>query len=308
MPADQFPTDGLVPATVKSANYFNGCTSTRRHRRRSALLPQDLLDKHGISHPPRSTSSRRPARRSRPLSTILARVLRRPVQQVRGSDGELRRGRQLGRWHHPRRGRRAERRHPEATKGLACSPDWFADGTIPKGAITWQEEQGRQAFQERHVDLPPQLAADLPQAGGGRRLVEGRRSVRRRAAARLQRSGVSSLGGHNFAIAKNAKNKGTAAEFIKFMGSEEAQRAATLEGSLTPTLSSLYEDPETSPRRPVHACPAEVDRRRRAEAGRGGVQRRHARDPRCRLRALLGQQAPDAALDGLQTKLESIIQ
>ena len=25
--------------------------------------------------------------------------------------------------------------------------DWFKGGYIPKGAITWQEEQGRQAFQ-----------------------------------------------------------------------------------------------------------------------------------------------------------------
>ena len=36
---------------------------------------------------------------------------------------------------------------PEATKGLPTLVDWFKDGNIPKGAITWQEEQGRQAFQ-----------------------------------------------------------------------------------------------------------------------------------------------------------------
>ena len=37
---------------------------------------------------------------------------------------------------------------PEAIKGLSTLSDWFKDGTIPKGAITWQEEQGRQAFQD----------------------------------------------------------------------------------------------------------------------------------------------------------------
>ncbi len=36
---------------------------------------------------------------------------------------------------------------PEAAKGLGFLVDAFKDGTIPKGAITWQEEQGRQAFQ-----------------------------------------------------------------------------------------------------------------------------------------------------------------
>ncbi len=37
---------------------------------------------------------------------------------------------------------------PEATKGLQTLTDWFKDGHIPKAAITWQEEQGRRAFQE----------------------------------------------------------------------------------------------------------------------------------------------------------------
>ena len=33
---------------------------------------------------------------------------------------------------------------PEATKGLQTLTDWFKDGHIPKAAITWQEENGRQ--------------------------------------------------------------------------------------------------------------------------------------------------------------------
>ena len=32
-------------------------------------------------------------------------------------------------------------------QGLQTLVDWFKGGYIPKGAITWQEEQGRQAFQ-----------------------------------------------------------------------------------------------------------------------------------------------------------------
>ena len=36
---------------------------------------------------------------------------------------------------------------PEATKGLQTLTDWFKDGHIPKAAITWTEEEGRQAFQ-----------------------------------------------------------------------------------------------------------------------------------------------------------------
>ncbi len=36
---------------------------------------------------------------------------------------------------------------PEATEGLTFLVNGFKEGYIPKGAITWQEEQGRQAFQ-----------------------------------------------------------------------------------------------------------------------------------------------------------------
>ena len=36
---------------------------------------------------------------------------------------------------------------PEATQGLQTLVDWFKDGYIPKAAITWTEEEGRQAFQ-----------------------------------------------------------------------------------------------------------------------------------------------------------------
>ena len=37
---------------------------------------------------------------------------------------------------------------PEAAKGLDRLAGWFKDGTIPQGAITWKEENGRQAFQD----------------------------------------------------------------------------------------------------------------------------------------------------------------
>jgi len=35
---------------------------------------------------------------------------------------------------------------PEARTGLNLLVDWYADGTIPRNAITFKEEQGRQAF------------------------------------------------------------------------------------------------------------------------------------------------------------------
>ena len=60
----------------------------------------------------------------------------------------------------------------------------------------------------------------------------------------ITQPGVSSLGGGNHGIAKNAENKGTAADFIKFMASEESQKSDTLATSQAPTLEALYSDPD----------------------------------------------------------------
>ena len=79
--------------------------------------------------------------------------------------------------------------------------------------------------------------------------------------------GISSLGGHNFAIAKNAKNKGTAAEFLKFTASEEEQKSNTIATSAAPSFrGSLH---RCGARQEVPATcqmPAEVDRDRPATA------------------------------------------
>ena len=91
----------------------------------------------------------------------------------------------------------------------------FADGTIPKGAITWQEEQGRQAFQDGelifHRNWPYVYA--LAQKTDGSSKVAGKFDVA--PLPGVAGPGVSSLGGHNFAIAANAENKGTAADFME---------------------------------------------------------------------------------------------
>jgi multiple sugar transport system substrate-binding protein len=44
----------------------------------------------------------------------------------------------------------------------------------------------------------------------------------------LNGPGVSTIGGHNLAIGTHAANKGTGADFIKFMSSEEAAKSDTL--------------------------------------------------------------------------------
>jgi ABC-type glycerol-3-phosphate transport system substrate-binding protein len=55
---------------------------------------------------------------------------------------------------------------------------------------------------------------------------------------------VSTLGGHNLAIGTNAANKGTAADFIKFMSSKEVAKADTLATGQAHVNRALYSDPD----------------------------------------------------------------
>ena len=120
--------------------------------------------------------------------------------------------------------------------------------------------------------------------------------------------GVSSLGGHNYAIAKNAENKGTAVDFLKFMSSEEVQKNNTLATSNSPTLEKLYYRPGSGQEVP-RSCRSSSRRSRapqpRPKAVEYGDVTLAIQD--AAYSALQGQTAPDAALQSLQTKLQTLI-
>ncbi|MCU1557382.1 MAG: transporter substrate-binding protein [Microbacteriaceae bacterium] len=132
---------------------------------------------------------------------------------------------------------------PEAKKGLQQLVDAYKNGNIPSAAITYQEEQGRQAFEAgkllflRNWPYVYSLAktdgsstvkdtiglAPLPGNGGG--------------------SGDSSLGGHNAAISVYSQHKATAHDFVQFLESSETQKFFATQGSLAPVVASVYTDP-----------------------------------------------------------------
>jgi multiple sugar transport system substrate-binding protein len=131
----------------------------------------------------------------------------------------------------------------DAKKGLQNLVDAFKDGNIPPEAITYQEEQGRTAFEAgkllflRNWPYVYSLAktdgsstvkntfgiAPLPGADG---------------------IGASTLGGHNAAISVYSKHKATAHDFLEFLESNETQKFFATQGSLAPVVASLYTDPE----------------------------------------------------------------
>jgi multiple sugar transport system substrate-binding protein len=197
---------------------------------------------------------------------------------------------------------------PQATQGLQTLTDWFKSGHIPKGAITWQEEQGRQAFQKGELIFLRNwgYVYNLANKTDGSSEIAGKFDVA--PLPGITGPGVSSLGGHNYAISKSAENKGTAIDFLKFMSSMETQKSNTLATSNSPTLEALYTDPDVLKKLPfmdiqLKSVQTAVPRPKAVEYGDVTLAIQDAA-----YGALQGQTPPDAALQSLQSKLQTLIQ
>lgn len=132
---------------------------------------------------------------------------------------------------------------PEAKAGLGNLAKAYADGNIPKEAITYKEEDSRQAFQSGKLLFLrnwPYVYSLMS--------TEGSSAVKDKfgmaALPGKDGPGASSLGGHNTAISVYSKHKATALDFVKFLTSAESEKFYATQGSLAPVLGSLYSDQE----------------------------------------------------------------
>ena len=150
LPPDLFPTDGHLKPDRRLGDLLQQALRDPSTSDGGLLYyRKDLLDKYSLQ-PPTTFDEMKAAcdKITAGENNSKLGVLCRPVQQVRGPDGELRRGRPRCGWCH-RWSMTASRMWPPRRPLRACrhSTDWFKDGHIPKAAITWTEEEGRQAFQ-----------------------------------------------------------------------------------------------------------------------------------------------------------------
>ena len=139
-------------------------------------------------------------------------------------------------------GKTPEVNSPEAATGLGRLADAYKNGNIPKQAITYTEEEGRQSFQAGKLLFLRQwpYVYSLATTEGGSK-VKGKFAV-----APLPGEsgpGASSLGGHNAAISAYSDHKATAVDFLKFLQTEETQKWFVTQASNAPALAALYDDP-----------------------------------------------------------------
>jgi multiple sugar transport system substrate-binding protein len=196
---------------------------------------------------------------------------------------------------------------PEALAGLEELTKAYQAGVIPKAAITYKEEEGRRAFQEGKLLFHrnwPYVYALASKTDGSSKIV-GKFGV-----APLPGQtgpGVSSLGGHDYAISAFAKNKATAVDFINFMASEERQKANIEATSQAPTYASLYEDSALTTKFP-YLAPLKASilgaQPRPRVVKYGDVT---AAIQQAAYDALSGKTQPKQALTDLQAKLNTLI-
>lgn len=309
LPKDSFSTDGLLPAAVDSGTYFNKLYAYPIEAGAGLLYYRsDLLKKAGIDEPPTTWSE---------LEQACRKVQALPGQKIDCYGAQLQKyegltvnaaeaidgagGRILD-----DQGRPAVN-SPQAVAGLTRLATWVQNGTIPRGALTWQEEPSRQAFQSGKLIFLRNWAYVYTMANkdDGSSKVAGKFDV-----APLPGEngpGVSSYGGANYAIAATAENKGTAADFIRFMGSRESQRTRLMTSSNAPTAAALYTDPEVVkkyPYMPVLLTAVEGARPRPKAVKYGDVTLAIQDSAYA---AITGETAPADALSQLQTKLEELI-
>ncbi len=106
----------------------------------------------------------------------------------------------------------------QAKQGLSFLADMYKNGDIPQSAITFQEEQGRQAFEAGQLMFLRNWSYvyNLAQTDGSS-VVKGKFAV----APLPGPSGVgaSTLGGHNIGMSVFSKYKATDIDFLKFLES-----------------------------------------------------------------------------------------
>ena len=138
-------------------------------------------------------------------------------------------------------GKTPEVTSPEAAAGLGRLAEAYKNGNIPKQAITYTEEEGRQSFQAGKLLFLRQwpYVYNLAATEGGSKVKD---KFKVAPLPGTSGEGASSLGGHNAAISAYSDHKATAIDFLKFLTNEEQQRWFVTQGSLAPAMASLYDD------------------------------------------------------------------
>jgi len=132
--------------------------------------------------------------------------------------------------------------NPQTKSALAMAKGWV--GTIsPKGVATYNEEEGRHAFEEGRAAFLRNWPYVYALANGKESSVNGHFDVTYLPQGEgPNATHAACLGGWQLMLSTYSKNKDAAAKLIKYMVSYETQKDHAIKLSLLPTRPALYED------------------------------------------------------------------
>lgn len=245
LPKDGFPLDELIPSTVVTGTYFDKLYAVPFTTNAQLLFSRtDLLEKAGLDGPPETFEEMYAAIETlqKEDSELLGfgsqyskyeGLTVQTASLVASAGGELFDDKGV-----------PHADSAEAIIGIQTVRDGFDKGFIPQEALTYKEEESRQAYQDGRLAFLqnwPYVWA-LGQAEDGSSKVNGKMVAS--LVPGIDGPGSSTLGGLNLGISAFAKNKGTAVDFIAFMVDAVQQKDWGLATSQAPANAGVYEDQE----------------------------------------------------------------
>ncbi|MBQ0849886.1 ABC transporter substrate-binding protein [Streptomyces sp. NPDC057620] len=242
LPAGRFPLDGFLPPVVDTATYDGRLYAVPYVTNAGLLLyRKDLLDKEGVAPPRTWAELEEQARSIAPkygldgyagqflpyegLTVNAAEAVYSAGGTILGDEGE-----------------RVTVNSAAAREGIGFLARGVRDGWIPRKALTYKEEESKQAFQDGRL----LFLRNWPYAYVGAS-AKGSPVAGKVGAVPLpgpDGPGASVLGGSNLAVSAHARHPDSAARLIAYLTSEATQRQVLTKGALPPVRAALYGDPE----------------------------------------------------------------
>ncbi|MCC8179559.1 MAG: ABC transporter substrate-binding protein [Planctomycetes bacterium] len=140
--------------------------------------------------------------------------------------------------------------NPQAVAALREAASWIGDIT-PDGALNYAEEEARGVFQSGDSVFMRNWPYAWALAEAEDSPVKGKIGIMPVPAGQVGGKSTGALGGWGVAVSKYSKNPDAAAELLFWLTGPEGQKKFSLLGTYTPSVVSLFDDPEIKAKNPV---------------------------------------------------------
>ncbi|MGW7261595.1 ABC transporter substrate-binding protein [Streptomyces sp. NPDC054834] len=242
LPRDRFPVDTFLKPVVGTATYDGHLYAVPYVTNAGLLLyRKDILDEEGVPPPRTWAELEHDAKTIAPkygldgyagqflpyegLTVNAAEAVYSAGGTILGDEGE-----------------RVTVDSAAAREGIGFLARGFREGWIPKRALTYKEEESKDAFQDGRLLFLRNWPYAYAVASAKGSEVAGK--IGAVPLPGPDGPGRSVLGGSNLAVNTHARHPDSAARLIAYLTSKPVQRQVLTRGSLPPVRAALYKDPE----------------------------------------------------------------